>query len=76
MQNLKTTAKDKVSKYLRRKTKVNATIKASHPDFRIVINKSNKYIKAQLLDKMGTVLAYVSDKDSNGETKSQKAQNA
>lgn len=76
MQNLKPTANSKLANFLRRKIRVNANIKASNPDFRIVVNKSNKYIKAQLLDKNGNVLGFVCDKDAKGETKSQKAQQA
>jgi ribosomal protein L18 len=56
MQNLKSTTKGKLASFLRRKHKVNAIIKSQHPDFRIVINKSNRYIKAQILDKTGNVL--------------------
>lgn len=48
-------------------------MKWQHPDFRIVINRSNKYIKAQLLDKTGNVLGFACDKDLKGETKSQTA---
>jgi len=55
---------------------VNASIKSKHPDFRIVVNKSNKYIKAQLLDQAGNVLWFVCDKDSAGKTKSDKAHQA
>jgi len=51
MQNLKPTNKGKLANFLRRKNRVNATIKSQHPDFRIVINRSNRYVKAQLIDK-------------------------
>lgn len=49
MQNLKK-QKDKVAiKLLRRKIKVNTKIKAMAPDFRVLIDKSNLYIKAQVI---------------------------
>jgi ribosomal protein L18 len=51
MQNLKPTNKGKLANFLRRKNRVNAIIKSQHPDFRIVINRSNRYVKAQLIDK-------------------------
>jgi ribosomal protein L18 len=63
MQNLKPTTKGKLAAFLRRKNKVNSIIKSQHPDFRIVINRSNKYIKAQLLDATANVLGYVCDKE-------------
>ncbi len=73
MQNLKPTNKGKLASFLRRKNRVNAVIKSQHPDFRIVINRSNRYVKAQLLDKTGNVIGFVCDKDLKGENKSQKA---
>lgn len=76
MQNLKPTLKGKLSNFLRRKNKVNARIKSQHPDFRIVINRSNRYIKAQLLDKTGNVLGVVCDKEEKGENKTQRANQA
>jgi large subunit ribosomal protein L18 len=76
MQNLKPTVKWKLAAFLRRKNRVNAIIKSQHPDFRVVINRSNRYIKAQLLDKTGKVLGYVCDKDLSWENKSQKAHQA
>lgn len=76
MQNLKPTTKGKLASFLRRKNKVNAIIKSQHPDFRIVVNRSNKYIKAQLLDNKGDVLGAVSDKGLKGDTKTQRAQEA
>lgn len=38
------------ARYLRRKHRVNTTIKASNPEARVIINKSNTRITAQLLD--------------------------
>jgi len=56
MQNLKPKAHSKIASFLRRKFRVNSIIKSQKPDFRIVVNKSNTYIKAQLLDNAGNVL--------------------
>ena len=56
MQNLKPKANSKIASFLRRKLRVNTIIKSQKPDFRIVVNKSNTYIKAQLLDNAGNVL--------------------
>lgn len=76
MQNLKPTTKGKLANFLRRKNKVNAIIKSQHPDFRIVINRSNRYIKAQLLDNTWNVIGFACDKELKWENKSQKAHQA
>lgn len=76
MQNLKPKAHSKIASFLRRKFRVNAGIKSQHPDFRIVINKSNCYVKAQLLDNSGNVLWAVCDKNNKGDTKSLRAYEA
>lgn len=73
MQNLKPTNKGKLANFLRRKNRVNATIKSQHPDFRIVINRSNRYVKAQLIDKTWKIIGFVCDKELKWENKSQKA---
>ena len=66
MQNLKSLRQDKTRKFARRKIKVNSAIKAIAPDFRVVINKTNKYMKAQVLDQDGKVVACMIDKDQKG----------
>ena len=76
MQNLKPTAQKKLAKFQRRKIRINAKIKAQHPDFRVIINRSNRYVKAQLVDATGNVLGHVCDKELKGETKSLKAHEA
>ncbi len=76
MQNLKPKASSKIESFLRRKLRVNMSIKTQHPDFRIVVNKSNTYIKAQILDSKGNVLGAVCDKNNKGETKSMRAHEA
>lgn len=69
MQNLKSKKPDKVRKFLRRKFKVNTTIKALIPNFRVIINKTNKYMKAQVLDKEGKVVAFIVDKNEKAPNK-------
>lgn len=76
MQNLKPKASSKITSFLRRKLRVNTGIKKQNPDFRVVVNKSNCYIKAQLLDKSGNVLGAVCDKNNKGDTKSLRAHEA
>jgi len=66
MQNLKSLRQDKTRKFARRKIKVNSAIKAIAPDFRVVINKTNKYMKAQVLDQDGKVVACMVDKGMKG----------
>lgn len=74
MQNLKKVKGNKLVKFERRKIKVNAKIKATQPDFRVVINKSNLYIKAQVLDAAGNVVLHISDKGMKGATKTERAE--
>ena len=65
-----------IRKFLGRKKRVNAKIKSSYPDFRIIVDKSNKYMKAQVIDATGKVLCHISDKDIKGTTKTDTAQKA
>lgn len=77
MQNLKSQKQDKTRKFARRRFKVNSAIKAIDPDFRVVVNKTNKYMKAQVLDRDWKVLACIVDKDiKKTATKVQKAEAA
>ena len=57
MSYLKNKLQEKISKYLRRKNKVNAKIKALNPEFRLLIQRSNLYVKAQVLGADGVVIA-------------------
>jgi large subunit ribosomal protein L18 len=61
--------KEATRKFLGRKKRINAKIKSSYPPFRIVVDKSNKYIKAQVIDIEGKVLCHITDKDIKGTTK-------
>lgn len=73
MQNLKSQKQEKTRKFARRKIKVNSAIKAIAPDFRVVINKTNKYMKAQVLDITGKVVAHMIDKDLKAPNKVERA---
>jgi ribosomal protein L18 len=48
-------------RYLRRKHRVNTIIKKNSDLPRLIVYRSNKHIYAQIVDKNGNVLAYVSD---------------
>lgn len=76
MSYLKNKLQEKIRKYLRRKNKVNSKIKNLTPDFRLIVERSNLYVKAQVLDLAGKVVAVVSDKGANGATKSERAASA
>lgn len=67
--------KEKMRKFFMRKARINAKIKSVYPDFRIIVDKSNRYMKAQVIDQKWHIVCYVCDKDiSWGKTKSDKAQ--
>lgn len=76
MSYLKNKLQEKLRKYLRRKNKVNAKIKAQQPAFRLLIQRSNLYVKAQVVNAEGTVVAVTSDKAVAGATKTERAGNA
>lgn len=73
MSQLSNKLKVKLEKYLNRKNRVNNKIKSHNPENRIVINKSNMYIKAQVLWADGKVLACITDKWAKWNTKTEKA---
>ncbi len=73
MSHLSNKLKDKLRKYLRRKVRVNSKIKAQHPNARLIVNKSNLYISAQLVDATGKVLTTITDKGVKGASKSERA---
>ena len=76
MSYLKNKLQEKIRKYLRRKNKVNSKIKSLNPDYRLLVERSNLYVKAQVLDVMGNVVAVCSDKSATGTTKTERAANA
>jgi len=76
MSHLKNKLKQKLARYFRRKHRVNVTIKSTHPEMRVVVNKSNKYVSAQAIASDGSVVAYVTDKAEKAETKTERAMKA
>lgn len=68
--------KEATRKFLARKKRINAKIKSSSPEFRIVIDKSNMFIKAQVLGADGKVICHISDKSIKGANKTDRAQKA
>lgn len=53
---------------------MNAKIKSQFPQARLIVNKSNLYLKAQIIDPEGKVLVMLTDKAIKGKTKVEKAQ--
>ena len=76
MSYLKNKLQDKIRKYLRRKNKVNSKIKSLNPDYRLLVERSNLYVKAQVLDANGNVVAVCTDKAATGTTKTERAASA
>ena len=76
MSYLKNKLQDKIRKYLRRKNKVNSKIKSLNPDYRLLVERSNLYVKAQVLDANGNVVAVCTDKAAAGTTKTERAASA
>ena len=68
--------KEATRKFLGRKKRINAKIKVSYPDFRIVVEKSNMFVRAQVLGENGKVLCSISDKGQKAATKVERAQKA
>ena len=68
--------KEATRKFFGRKKRVNAKIKSAFPAYRVVVDKSNKYITAQVIDSKGNVLCRICDKAIKGTTKTDKAQKA
>ena len=73
MSHLANKLKNKIRKYLKRKTRVNTKIKSHNPEHRLILNKSNLYISAQLIDSDGNVIVSINDKKSNWKTKVERA---
>ena len=63
----------KLEKYAMRKNRVNNKIKASNPENRVVVTRSNMYIKAEIVDINWKTIASVTDKWANGKTKTERA---
>ncbi len=73
MSLLKNRIKATEKKYQRRKSRVNTKIKATQPEYRLVLQKSLLYVSAQLLDRDAKVVASISDKGMKGKTKTERA---
>ena len=76
MRNLEKKIKAKAVKYARRKHRINLKIKKFTDNPRVVINKSNMFIKAQVIAVDWKVLASIIDKAAKWDTKTQKAESA
>jgi len=76
MTYLKNKLIEKQNKYLRRKQRVNAQVKLACPEYRVVVSRSNLYVKADLVTANGNTLATCSDKGASGATKTERAKNA
>lgn len=63
----------KQRKYLRRKKRVNMKVKASNFTYRLVVNKTNKYMYVHLLDRDGKAFVMLNDKGMKGDTKVDRA---
>jgi ribosomal protein L18 len=73
MSYLKNKLQEKLRRYMRRKHRVNETIKAQNPEYRLLVERSNLYVKAQVLGRDGKVIASTTDKGAKGATKSERA---
>ena len=73
MSYLKNKLQEKLRRYMRRKHRVNETIKAQNPEYRLLVERSNLYVKAQVLGRDGKVIASTIDKGVSGATKSERA---
>ncbi len=64
---------DKSNRYARRKHRVNTVVKkfTSHP--RLLVNRSNAHVQAQIIDASWKVLAFASSLKAKSGTKSEKA---
>ena len=76
MSYLKNKLQEKLRRYMRRKHRVNETIKSQNPEYRLLVERSNLYVKAQVLGRDGKVIASTTDKGVSGATKSERAWNA
>lgn len=73
MSYLKNKLQEKAKLYLKRKIKINEKIKSLAPEARLIVNRTNMYLKVQIIDAKGNVAVMVSDKAIAWATKSEKA---
>lgn len=68
--------KNTTRKFLARKKRVNAKIKSTYPDFRVIVDKSNMFIRAQVLSADGKIVCHISDKGIKWANKTERAMKA
>ncbi len=73
MKNITRALQNKAARHARRKHRVNTTIKATSSLPRLIVNKSNLYTYAQVVDLSGKVIASANDKAMKKGTKTEKA---
>lgn len=76
MTYLKNQLIEKQRKFFRRKQRVNLKVKLTSPEYRVIVFRSNLYVRADVISSDWSVLASISDKGSNGATKTERAENA
>lgn len=76
MSYLKNKLKQKMTRYFKRKRRTNTKIKVQYPEARLIINRSNKYVSAEVIDSNGNVIAVMSDKKTSWGTKKENAHKA
>lgn len=72
MNKLANHTKSLAQNYLRRKYRTNVTIKSHLADFRLIVNRSNKFTYGQVIDRVGKVICSANDFKLTG-TKTQRA---
>ena len=73
MDKLKKHLKEVHRKYLRRKHKTNTLTKRNSDLPRLIVHKSNRYNYAEIVDRDGKTLVYLTDLKLKGDTKTAKA---
>lgn len=73
MKNLTRALQAKAVRHARRKHRVNTAVKATASLPRLIVNKSNLYIYAQVVDLSGKVIAAADDRAIKKGTKTEKA---
>ena len=73
MKSLAKKSQNKQRVYARRKHKINVITKATSLKPRLIVNRSNKFIYAQIIDRNGKVVAVANDVKMKKWTKSERA---
>lgn len=61
MNKLANHTKSLTQTYLRRKYRTNVTIKSHFADYRLIVNRSNKFTYGQVVDRVGKVICAAND---------------